>query len=60
VPDSSPYDFQTFRYNHVLSTGQVGSVHSLYAGIRLTYFFFGVQTKEKCLLCGARGSISPW
>ncbi|MBR3408992.1 MAG: hypothetical protein IKG86_09150 [Paludibacteraceae bacterium] len=60
VPDTSPYDFQTFRYNHVLSTGQVSSVHSLYAGVRLTYFFFGVQTKEKCLLCGARGSISPW
>lgn len=60
VPEASPYDFQTFEYNHVLSTGQVSSAHNLFAGVRLTYFFFGVQTKEKCLLCGSRGMVTPW
>lgn len=60
VPEFAPYDFQGFKYKHVLTTGQVGSVHNLYAGIRLTYFFFGHQTKEKCLLCGPHGAVSPW
>ena len=59
VPASSAYDFQTFTYNHVLSTGQVGSTHNFFAGIRITYFFFGVQSKEKCLLCDTHGLISP-
>ncbi|MBR6017812.1 MAG: hypothetical protein IK073_04265 [Paludibacteraceae bacterium] len=60
VPEYAPYDFQEFTYNHVLTSGQVGSVHNLYAGLRLTYFFFGHQSKEKCLLCGAHGTVSPW
>ena len=59
VPASSAYDFQTFTYNHVLSTGQIGSTHNFFAGIRITYFFFGVQSKEKCLLCDTHGLISP-
>lgn len=58
VPDSSPYDFQTFQYNHILSTGKVPTAHDFYAGIRITYFFFGQQTKEKCLLCGTHGKVS--
>ncbi len=59
VPEGSPYDFQTFEYNHVLSTGKVSTTHNFFAGIRLTYFFFGVQSKEKCLLCGLHGTVSP-
>lgn len=59
VPDATKYDFQTFRYNHVFATGKVPTAHDFYAGLRVTYFFFGHQTKEKCLLCGHGGSVSP-
>lgn len=59
VPGTSPYDFQTFEYNHALSTGQVSSAHNFFAGIRITYFFYGVLSKEKCLLCGLHGTVSP-
>ena len=59
VPDATGYDFQTFQYNHIFSTGKVSSAHHFFAGIRLTYFFFGVQSKEKCLLCGMHGMVSP-
>lgn len=59
VPEASKYDFQTFRYNHVFATGKVPTAHDFYAGLRITYFFFGKQTKEKCLLCGQHGSIAP-
>lgn len=60
VPEASPYDFQTFQYNHVASTKSVISMHNLFAGLRVTYFFFGYQSKEKCLLCGSRGKVTPW
>ena len=60
VPEASLYDFQTFHYNHVLSTGKVSTTHDFYAGLRLTYFFFGEQTKEKCLLCGRFGTVAPF
>ncbi len=60
VPDSSPYDFQSFQYNHVISTANVSSVHNLFAGIRISYFFFSNLTKEKCLLCGSNGMVTPW
>jgi len=59
IPATSAYDFQTFQYNHVLSTGKIASSHNFFAGLRITYFFFGVQSKEKCLLCDTHGLISP-
>ena len=60
VPDVTPYDFQTFQYNHVACTREVTALHNLFAGVRVTYFFFGKQSKEKCLLCGSRGKVTPW
>lgn len=60
VPETAPYDFQDFQYNHVYSTGMISSLHNFYAGLRLTYIFSGIQTSEKCLLCGSRGLVSPW
>lgn len=59
IPTASAYDFQTFQYNHVLSTDKIASSHNFFAGLRITYFFFGVQSKEKCLLCDTHGLISP-
>lgn len=61
VPDVTPYDFQAFQYNHAISTRSVTAVHNLFAGLRITYFFYGHKSKEKCLLCGSRGGkATPW
>lgn len=60
VPNSTPYDFQAFEYNHVAMTREVTALHNLFCGVRVTYFFYGYQTKEKCLLCNSRGKATPW
>lgn len=60
VPDETPYDFHTFKYNHVAATNTVLSMHNLFAGLRITYFFYGHRSKEKCLMCSSRGKVTPW
>ena len=57
IPDETPYDFSTFEFNHHLSTAQAADYHfrNLFAGIRLSFFFFGYQSTEKCILCGPLG-----
>lgn len=62
IPESTRYDFPTFTMNHMFSSSAASgySIHSFFAGLRVSYFFFGYQSKEKCLLCGSRGFQSPW
>lgn len=57
IPKNTPYDFITFNVNPVASTKAMWdySLHNLTAGIRISFFFFGIQTTEKCILCGALG-----
>ncbi len=57
IPESTRYDFSTFTVNPVASTKDMWDfkLHNLTAGIKLSFFFFGIQTTEKCILCGALG-----
>lgn len=57
IPEDSRYDFSTFEFNHMLSTAGAASYHArnLFAGIRVSFFFFGYQSSEKCILCGPLG-----
>ena len=61
-PDATRYDFATFDFNHTLATPVASGwqVHNVFAGLRLSYFFFGYQSKEKCLICGPWGAQSRW
>lgn len=62
VPDQTRYDFATFDFHHRLMNAEANSfsVHNIFAGVRFTYFFFGHQSAEKCLLCGSRGAQKNW
>lgn len=65
VPDTREqglYDFDTYSLPHVfMSEAASGaSVHNLFAGLRVSFFFFGYQSKEKCLLCGPRRKEKVW
>ena len=57
IPDASRYDFSTFEFNHVFSTAEASKYHvrNLFTGVRLTFFFYGKQSTEKCILCGPLG-----
>ncbi len=57
IPSATPYDFSTFEFNHILSTADASNYHfrNLFTGIRLSFFFFGYQSSEKCILCGPLG-----
>lgn len=57
VPAESRYDFSTFEFNHMLSTSMAADYHfrNLFTGVRLSFFFFGYQSTEKCILCGPLG-----
>ena len=57
IPEATPYDFSTFEFNHILSTAGAKSynAHNVFAGIKLSFFFFGYQSTEKCILCGPLG-----
>ncbi len=57
VPEASRYDFSTFEFNHSFSTAQAKDYHlrNLFTGVRLTFFFYGKQSTEKCILCGPLG-----
>lgn len=62
IPEPTRYDFPTYTMTHAFSTNAASahSIHSFFAGLRVSYFFFGYQSKEKCLLCGSHGFQSPW
>ena len=57
IPAETPYDFSTFGFNHMLSTTDAGKYHvrNLFTGLRVSFFFFGYQSTEKCILCGPLG-----
>ncbi|MBO4665701.1 MAG: hypothetical protein J5612_02390 [Paludibacteraceae bacterium] len=57
IPDDTPYDFSTFGFNHMLSTTDAAKYHArnVFTGLRLSFFFFGYQSSEKCILCGPLG-----
>ena len=57
IPESSRYDFSTFEFNHMFSTAEARQYHvrNLFTGVRLTFFFYGKQSTEKCILCGPLG-----
>lgn len=57
IPSATPYDFSTFEFNHILSTADAAkyNAHNVFAGIKLSFFFFGYQSTEKCILCGPLG-----
>jgi len=57
IPSATPYDFSTFEFNHILSTSDAANYHvrNLFVGVRLSFFFFGHQSTEKCLFCGPLG-----
>jgi hypothetical protein len=57
IPKETPYDFSTFEFNHMLSTATAADYHfrNLFTGVRLSFFFFGYQSTEKCILCGPLG-----
>lgn len=57
IPESSRFDFSTFEFNHMFSTSEASKYHvrNLFAGVRLSFFFFGKQSSEKCILCGPLG-----
>ena len=62
IPEATRYDFPTYQMTHAFSTTEANtkSVHNFFVGVRFSYFFFGYQSKEKCLLCGSRGYQTPW
>lgn len=57
IPENTRFDFATFQMNHVLMSENVSSaaVRNLFAGVRLTVFFFGYRTKDRCIMCESRG-----
>lgn len=57
IPEETRYDFATFEFNHPFSTidAQNYSLHNLFTGVKLSFFFYGYQSQEKCILCGSRG-----
>ena len=57
IPEQSRYDFSTFEFNHLYSTAEAKQYHArnFFTGVRLTFFFFGKQSTEKCILCGPLG-----
>lgn len=57
IPEASRYDFSTFEFNHMFSTSEATKYHvrNLFTGVRLTFFFYGKQSTEKCILCGPLG-----
>ena len=57
IPAESRYDFCTFEFNHIFSTLEATHYHvrNLFTGVRLTFFFYGKQSTEKCILCGPLG-----
>lgn len=57
IPEQSRYDFSTFEFNHLYSTAEAKQYHArnFFIGVRLTFFFFGKQSTEKCILCGPLG-----
>ena len=62
IPAATRYDFPTYSMTHTFSSSEASSysIHNFFAGLRVSYFFFGHQSKEKCLLCGSHGFQSPW
>lgn len=57
IPQATPYDFSTFGFKHMLSTTEAGkfNARNLFTGIKLSFFFYGYQSTEKCILCGPLG-----
>lgn len=57
IPEESRYDFCTFDFNHSFSTAEATKYHvrNFFTGVRLTFFFYGKQSTEKCILCGPLG-----
>jgi len=57
IPSATPYDFSTFGFKHMLSTTEAGkfNARNLFTGIKLSFFFYGYQSSEKCILCGPLG-----
>ena len=57
IPANTRYDFDTFTMTHVFNSANTESaaLRNLFAGVRVTVFFFGYRTKDKCLMCEARG-----
>ena len=57
IPEDTRYDFCTFDFNHPFSTAEASKYHirNLFTGVRLTFFFYGKQSTEKCILCGPLG-----
>lgn len=57
IPEKSRYDFSTFEFNHMFSTSEATKYHvrNFFTGLRLTFFFYGKQSTEKCILCGPLG-----
>ena len=57
IPEKSRYDFSTFEFNHMFFTSEATKYHvrNFFTGLRLTFFFYGKQSTEKCILCGPLG-----
>lgn len=57
IPSATPYDFSTFGFKHMLSTTEAGkfNARNLFTGIKVSFFFYGYQSTEKCILCGPLG-----
>ena len=57
IPEETHYDFGLFDFHHVFSTAEAQgySLHNIFTGVRLSFFFYGYQSQEKCILCGSRG-----
>ena len=57
IPAATPYDFSSFGFKHMLSTTEAGkfNARNLFTGVKLTFFFYGYQSSEKCILCGPLG-----
>ena len=57
IPADTRYDFGTFDFHHIFEdqSSSPYAFRNVYAGVRLTFFFFGHQSKETCLQCGVRG-----
>lgn len=62
IPNATRYDFDTFDIRHIATAPESANygLRNLYAGLRLTYFFYGHQSKERCLQCGVRGAEKKW
>lgn len=61
IPEATRYDFQTYALNHTFNTGTAykAQIHNLFVGVRFTYFFYGIQSKQKCLFCSSGGRGKP-